>query len=461
MTAFVKRQLIAFTALSLAAVLIIVFVYAQIPTVLGMGQSRLAAMFTDGAGVYVNSNVTNRGVVIGKVDKITLTPSGVRVDMYYDSDHQIADDARAEIHSVSAVGEIYVDVSSGRAGGPFLEEGAVIPVQRTSVPEQIAPVLDKVTGLLDSIPEAGLRTFLDEGAKAFHNLGPDLRVLVESAENLVISADQHYDETHRLIKDIGPLLDTQVVDGNGANIKEYFADLASFTQAFVDGDEYFRGAIDSVAPAAEGARTFLEDNENTTPILTRNLRTIGHLLGVYRANVEQVLVDYPIADSRLQRALRGQRGLRASFVSALWEDCSNGFKGNDLRNPSDVTDKESAPNQFCKIPHDAQKYVRGARNIPCSEGYVGMRAGTVSECFGRRPDQTPGSSRQPAYTPPPYQAPLPGSQRTPLDPPDNQRNYQHIVIKGGEPMAALGAKSTEAPAKEASWQSMLTDPLSR
>jgi phospholipid/cholesterol/gamma-HCH transport system substrate-binding protein len=458
MTSYVKKQLIVFASLSLAAVLIIVFVYAHIPTVLGFGQNRLSAVFTDGAGVYVNSNVTNRGVVIGKVDKITLQPDGnVQVDMYYDNTYDIPDDARAEIHSISAVGEIYVEVTSERAGGPFLASGAVIPVERTSVPEQIAPVLDKVTKFLDSIPNNGLQTFLDEGSKAFQNLGPDMRTLLESASALTASADQHYQQTHDMIQNIGPLLDTQVVNNYGKNVQQYFKDLAHFTSAFRDQDQHLRDGIDPVAYLVLNARLFLEDNEATAPIVFRNAITVAHLLGVYRDNLEQLLVQEPIMANRLQRGVRGH-GLQVSFVTAVWSGCTRGFKGNDLRNPNDLTDKDPPVNFYCKIPHDAQSFVRGARNIPCSEGYKGMRAATIDECFGRRPDQTPGSSGQLPFTSAPFSMPL-MPQRTPLDPPDNQRNYQHDIPAKLEPMAPFGAKSTAAPLKEASWQSLLAGPL--
>jgi phospholipid/cholesterol/gamma-HCH transport system substrate-binding protein len=421
---------------------------------------KLSAYFPDGAGIYKESNVTTRGAVIGKVKAISLTPQGVKVDMSIDNTVKIGANATAAIHSVSAVGEIYVDLVSDQPAGPYLEDGAVIPMDRTEIPEQIAPVLDKVTGFIHSFPNDGIQTFLDEGSKAFENLGPDLRTLVDAAQNLTVSADQHFQQTQALLTTVGPLLDTQVVNGYGDNIKRYFAQLAHFTGALRSVDSDFRKSIDNVAPAADSVTNFLTVNEDNTPVLTRNLRTIGHLLGVYRDTVEQVLVEYPIAAARLQRFSRqGKRGLSVSVVSDVWPGCTSGFKGNDLRPPNVLVDKDAPPNQFCKVPHDAQKFVRGARNVPCSEGYVGMRAATIDECFGRRPDQTPGSAGQGSYVPPAFSGPqMP--QHGGFNPPDNQRNYQHnIAMPGGEPLAPFGAKSTAAPVKEESWQSLLSAPL--
>lgn len=457
-TTFVKRQLTVFAALAVSAILIIVFVYAHIPTVLGFGQKHVTAYFTNGSNVYVDSNVTSRGLVIGKVDKVLWTPRGVQVDMHYDASNTIPDDARAAIHSMSAVGEIFVDIASTRAGGPYLPDGAIIPKERTSIPKQIAPVLDSTQSLLASIPNEGLQTFLDEGDKAFQNLGPSLRRLLDSSEKLVGGADEHYEQTHALIEAVGPLLDTQWDNGYGQNIQRYFADLAHFTKVAADEDPHLRGAIQTLAPAAQETRQFLQDNENTTPVLARNLSTTAHLLGVYRDALEQVLVTYPTVLAKEQRVTRGH-GLTVSLVSDIWAGCTRGFRGNDLRNPQDLTDKDPVPNAFCKIPHDAQSFVRGARNIPCEEGYVGMRAATVDECFGRRPDQTPGESGQLPDSSTTLIPPSAGPQRTPLDPPDNQRNYQHEVPVEFEPMAPFGAKSTIAPSQATTWQSLLAKPL--
>ena len=458
-SSYVKRQLIVLTALSVSAALIIVFVYAHIPTVLGFGQMRVSAYFTDGAGIYKESNVTTRGVVIGKVKAISLTPQGVKVDMSIDDTKMIGADAKASIHSVSAVGEIYVDLVSAQAGGPYLQDGAVIPVEQTEIPEQIAPVLDKVTGFIHSFPNDGIQTFLDEGSKAFQNLGPDLRTLIDASQNLTQSANQHFAQTQALLTTVGPLLDTQVVNGYGENIKRYFTDLAHFTGAFRSEDDHFRHSLQPADRAVRLAGQLLVNIQDSTPVLTRYGSSVAHLLGVYRPALEQTLIEYPITAARLQRFSRQKRGLSVSFITDVWPGCTAGFKGNDLRSPNDITDKDTPINTYCKIPHDSQKFVRGARNVPCLEGYVGMRAATVDECFGRRPDQTPGSSGDPAYTPPSFAGPaLP--QRTPLDPADQQRNYQHDqAMAGGEPLDAFGARSTPVPVKEESWQSLLSAPL--
>ena len=462
-TSYVKKQLLVFSILALAAVLIIVFGYAHIPTTMGIGQMNVTAYFSDGGGIYVNSNVTARGVHVGKVTKVALTPQGVAVTMQLPDSVKVGADAKANIHSVSAVGELYVDLVSDQDGGPYLRPDSVIPMNRTTVPVPIAPVLDKATNLLASIPNDGLQTFLNEGDKAFQNLGPDLRALVDSSQSLIQTADQNYAPTATLINTVGPLLDTQNRDAD--DVQSYFHDLAHFTGVLRADDRSLRGAIPNVRRAAGRAGDFLDDNDNSAAILARNLHTLGNLLKVYRPGLEQLLVTLPTVEARLQRATRGRRGARVTLaVPVLYPNCTEGFKKGELRNLNDISDKDAPPNTYCKIPHDSQRLVHGARNIPCLEGHVGMRAALVTQCLGRESTSSAvtGKSGDPGQL---SLAPNVIPQKKgdgPLDPSDNQKYYSHPQPgrkHETEPLSELGGQGTPAPEKEGTWQSLLTGPL--
>ncbi|HEY1968806.1 MAG TPA: MlaD family protein [Pseudonocardia sp.] len=467
MSSYIKKQLTVFAILATAAALIIVFIYAQVPTAMGFGQIKLTALFTDGAGIYVNSNVSDRGVNIGRVTDVDLTPQGVAVTMSVDSAAQIGTDARAEIHSVSAVGEQYVDLISQQAGGPYLENGAVIPISRTSVPEQIAPVLDKATTFLGSIPNAGLQTFLDEGYKAFNNLGPDLQTLLTSSQNLIDTADTNYAQTAQLIQTIGPLLDTQNVAAG--SVLAYWHNLANVTGVLKDKDTNFRHAFDTVHGAAKIVAKIFNRNRGNGQSLGHNLRTVGRLLGTYRPGIEQVLVAYPLAMSWEQIFTNGTsksgtsgRGAHAAIqFTSVYEGCTTGFYPQHLRNPEDITDKDADPNTYCQVPHNDPREVRGARNVPCLEGHVGMRAANVTECLGREPasdDTIPGSGGPTLPLTSPFTGSVPSPQRGPFTPKDNQ-DYRDSNLDSNDPMSSFGGFGDHDSGKDHTWQSLMTGPL--
>ena len=64
--------------------------------------------------------MTYRGITIGKVTDVEPTEKGAEATMSIDTQYKIPLDASANVHSVSAVGEQYLDlVSEGKAHGFF------------------------------------------------------------------------------------------------------------------------------------------------------------------------------------------------------------------------------------------------------------------------------------------------------------------------------------------------------
>lgn len=86
-------------------------------------------------GLYTHSNVTYRGVSVGRVGPIELTDDGVEAELRIENDAPpIPDSLTAVVANLSAVGEQYVDLRPTREDGPFLGNGSVIDEADTSTP---------------------------------------------------------------------------------------------------------------------------------------------------------------------------------------------------------------------------------------------------------------------------------------------------------------------------------------
>ena len=125
-----------------------------------------------------------------------------------DSDIKIPADVEAEVHSVSSVGEQYVQLIPRSGQGPTLKDGDVIPVDRTTVPTDINTVLDDTTRGLEAIPRENLKTVIDEAYIAVGGLGPELRRLVNGSTALAIDARKNLDPLTTLIDQSKPVLDS-------------------------------------------------------------------------------------------------------------------------------------------------------------------------------------------------------------------------------------------------------------
>ena len=73
LTRFVRNQLIIFTIASIVGVAVMIFTYMQVPTLLGIGRITVTLELPATGGLYRFSNVTYRGVQVGKVTEVKLT----------------------------------------------------------------------------------------------------------------------------------------------------------------------------------------------------------------------------------------------------------------------------------------------------------------------------------------------------------------------------------------------------
>ena len=76
LTRFVRIQLTIFIIASVVGMAAMVFEYMQVPTLLGIGRLTVKLELPDTGGLYRFSNVTYRGVQIGKVTAVGPTASG-------------------------------------------------------------------------------------------------------------------------------------------------------------------------------------------------------------------------------------------------------------------------------------------------------------------------------------------------------------------------------------------------
>jgi phospholipid/cholesterol/gamma-HCH transport system substrate-binding protein len=150
-TRFVRIQLVVFAILTLITLVVLGGYYLQLPAEVGIGQYTLTADLPVSGGLYRTANVTYRGATIGKVTAVEPTKAGVQVTMSIDDRYRIPVDATANVHSVSAVGEQYLDLVSEGGKAKYLNPGQTIT--KATVPEDIGTALDAIDRGLGALPK--------------------------------------------------------------------------------------------------------------------------------------------------------------------------------------------------------------------------------------------------------------------------------------------------------------------
>src|ERR1700744_3610458 len=122
------------------------FGFVKVPALLGVGRYTVSVDLPASGGLYQTSVVNYRGSEVGTVKSVDVTQNGVRAVLSLKSDIAIPSDVTAAVHSRSAVGEQFLELTP-RSGtvkdtGPKLRDGDVIPVGRVRVPVDIGFLLD-------------------------------------------------------------------------------------------------------------------------------------------------------------------------------------------------------------------------------------------------------------------------------------------------------------------------------
>ncbi|HYX99504.1 MAG TPA: MlaD family protein [Mycobacterium sp.] len=388
LTRFVRIQLLIFTIIGIVGVIAMVLFYIQAPTLLGIGRITVSLELPSTGGLYRFSNVTYRGVQIGKVTAVSLTPKGAKATLSLSTSPKIPANLQAEVLSVSAVGEQYVDLRPRTDSGPYLRDGSVIAMHDTTIPQAVGPMLDQVNALVKSLPKNKIGQLLDESFQAFNGAGYDLGSLTESASRISADSNSIVDRTRALTEDSQPLLNAQAQTTD--SIRTWAHSLAGISDVLANDDSRVRTVLENGPGALDEASRLFEQIKPTLPLLLANLTTIGQIGITYHPSIEELLVLLPSAVA-IEQTAQGQNWpdgqARGDFALTIDDPpiCTVGFlPQNQWRSPADTTVIDTPDGLYCKLPQDSPLSVRGARNYPCM-GHPGKRAPTVEICNSDKP----------------------------------------------------------------------------
>jgi phospholipid/cholesterol/gamma-HCH transport system substrate-binding protein len=385
----IKIQLVLFGIVSLIAAALMVFDYVKLPVMLfGVGRYDVTVELPRSGGLYASGNVTYRGVEVGRIDKVKVTSDGVAATLSLKSGIDIPSDVKAEVHSVSAVGEQYVELIPRSGGSPPLKDGDVIAVGNTSVPPDINELLDSANRGLEAIPADNLNTVVNESYTAIGGLGPELARLVKGSTAFAIDAHDNLGSLTTLIDQSQPVLNSQA-DTSGS-IQAWASQMADITTQLKTNDSAVSGILQHGPDTADRARQLVDRINPTLPVILANLAGIADVGVTYNASTEQILVLLPQATAMLgalavpnRNTRQAMRGLYLSFNLNLNlpPPCTTGYiPTQQQRTPAQLDFPDRPPGDlYCRTPQDAMFGVRGVKNTPCPTK-PGKRAPTAKMC---------------------------------------------------------------------------------
>jgi phospholipid/cholesterol/gamma-HCH transport system substrate-binding protein len=333
-----RIRIAAFLVLSAVGIVYITASYLGfVDKVLGRGLTVHATLPTSG-GLYEGSEVTYRGVEIGKVSKMTATPDGVTLDLALEEGTRLPKDSPMYVHNLSAVGEQYLDFEPPDDKGPYAAAGDTLKGSADSLPVDEGDLLVELNRFVSSVDKQNLQVVVRELGTMFEGTGEPLQQMLDNGTTFIDEASGHTAETRALLDDGLTVLQTQ--EGQSENIRAFSHDLALITDSLEQSDADLRTTLSETPAAAREVDKLLTDLEPTLPVFLANATGVSQVGLLHLAGLEQLLVVFPrvIAGGFTGTTQDGYGHVNLQYDNTV-QPCTQGYEPhNEWRPPSDLSD---------------------------------------------------------------------------------------------------------------------------
>jgi phospholipid/cholesterol/gamma-HCH transport system substrate-binding protein len=128
--------------------------------------TRLTLILNTSGGLMPTSEVTMRGIKVGRVTGIQTTTTGLAVSIDLDRAHPVPAESAISVENLSAAGEQYIDFKPALIAPPYFADGAVIPADRVAPMVTGADLLTKANALMSALNIDQVRTIISNVSAA-------------------------------------------------------------------------------------------------------------------------------------------------------------------------------------------------------------------------------------------------------------------------------------------------------
>jgi phospholipid/cholesterol/gamma-HCH transport system substrate-binding protein len=230
----------------------------------GDDERTVTAHFDRAIAVYSGTDLRVMGVQIGKVTSVVPEGNSVRVEMTYDANYKLPADARAAVVTPTLIADRYVQVFPAYGGGPVMNDGADIPLERTQTPvelDQMFKALDDISTTLgpsSSSTRGSLAKLLKSSSKALDGNG---ELGSETIRNLSAAADTFARNRGPLFDNVRALAElTNTLADNDDTVRDFLKSLASVSDQLAGERNELEAMLESLAQVLGIVEDFVHEN---------------------------------------------------------------------------------------------------------------------------------------------------------------------------------------------------------
>ncbi len=242
-------------------------------------------------GLFKGSEVTYRGVKVGKVTDMTLSDDGVVATFTISTGTDIPADTVAKVRSLSPVGEQYLDLRPRSEGEPFLQDGDTITAAAVDLPQTLGNTAIALNGLIEQIEPRQIEKVLTEISTGLSGSEQDLRRIVNQGSDLLATFDENLPLATRVLTQGRTVL--QAGADNTMNLERIASNSALFAAWLKSYAPTFFQTLEQAPGQLETMRRLVKDVGDTLPPFLDPAITMSDLLAARDPHLRELLVQFP------------------------------------------------------------------------------------------------------------------------------------------------------------------------
>jgi len=241
-------------------------------------RTTVVGYFDNSNGLFAGDEVRIRGVRVGEVTKIEPQPLRSKITFWFDRSYKVPADVKAAILSPQLVTGRAIQLTPPYSGGPTMQNGAVIPQDRTVVPvewDDIRAELVRLTELLKPTEPGGVSTLgelINTAADNLRGEGGNIRDTVIKLSQAVSALGDHSKDIFGTIKSLSTLV-SALHDSSGL-LSQLNRNLDAVSSVLADDSNEVGRAIEDLNAVVGDVQNFVADNREALGTTSDRLASV-------------------------------------------------------------------------------------------------------------------------------------------------------------------------------------------
>ncbi len=246
--------------------------------------STYTAVFTDASGLAEGDDVRLRGVKVGRVASLEVLDDALAaVELEIESERRVPAAVTATIKYRNIIGQRYVALGETDAGGPALDPGATIPVERTKPALDLTALFNGFQPLFRALTPEDVNRLSFEIIQVFQGEGGTIESLLASTASLTSTIADRDAAIGEVIDNLNVVIGT--VSARSPELSDLIGSLQQLVTGLAEQREPIGEAVEALGALTDTTAGLLGE---ARPALREDIAALGDLSGNLAAESPEV-----------------------------------------------------------------------------------------------------------------------------------------------------------------------------